>query len=909
MGPMTNDNDSLLAEKLRREDPEQYHTLIRMHLSFLLDLNTDECDSASDKVKSRILKWNLLPFSKKSKAQSKGVMEGAPLTQEGICQVYQLIEYLSKEQSIQQEGIFRRSGKLKRQQELKALLNQGITLDLNAGHFSVHDCASVLKNFLAELPEPLLTDAHYPAHYQIAEMCASSADGKSDGRLLTALQLLLLLLPAENRVLLSDLVSLLHLTASYQRVNRMSAESLATLFTPHLACPRKMPPEALHANSQLMSHVIAFMIRQGATSLFSIPPQLATDIRAYWARKESNESEPSKKVEVSCGLKGERRVGEESAEVNTVFSFVDRERTAQAHHSNPTEAALAQLYAHIRSLPESSEKRRLVKQFNKENGLGTPHQHNARIINPRGRSLGDSIKKHLFNKGIKCAKNGVHQGHFNVLQQASSDKSNSPDGAPTPKLMMFQRSRDELSPLPKPSSHFSTQSSSSSEEMVTQMSQRKLRFSDSVSSEKSSGNHESSDQIGTNDEQSPCGLQCIDPMHSSVTSHHKNSDGTPSEIRISSGGIRPSLLSNSGRKSVPKTVQSQDHSNAISCTPTGDNVLSPMHQCAERYNWLPGSNLSPLSYQNALDKKLKYPSSELRSLVTSTPANHFPRRSTRLRTRSSMETSLLCHQNSLLLTPATSEENSSMSPLTKSTQKMSKAMQESMMTPRSRKPVLALSGSNISHFPSMVHCMQKRNEEKSINYNVTCIDGNPKDGTPVGKKSICVSSELVPKEEKVKAEPHSASDNEPEIMSKELLNTDSGSLTSTFVNYLQSRSILTASPIDLSIKDEDSDEAIDFHSLNSGNLSESLLYCLDGNVPSPNESSSSSDKGKVSISPSSGKYHLRPRKRASAEAVKDGSDEDQSSRKKLFSDPQQVCHQIEYTPERPKNQHVFETSL
>ncbi|XP_046385597.1 uncharacterized protein LOC124155638 isoform X3 [Ischnura elegans] len=812
MGPMTNDNDSLLAEKLRREDPEQYHTLIRMHLSFLLDLNTDECDSASDKVKSRILKWNLLPFSKKSKAQSKGVMEGAPLTQEGICQVYQLIEYLSKEQSIQQEGIFRRSGKLKRQQELKALLNQGITLDLNAGHFSVHDCASVLKNFLAELPEPLLTDAHYPAHYQIAEMCASSADGKSDGRLLTALQLLLLLLPAENRVLLSDLVSLLHLTASYQRVNRMSAESLATLFTPHLACPRKMPPEALHANSQLMSHVIAFMIRQGATSLFSIPPQLATDIRAYWARKESNESEPSK-------------------------------------------------------------------------------------------------KKHLFNKGIKCAKNGVHQGHFNVLQQASSDKSNSPDGAPTPKLMMFQRSRDELSPLPKPSSHFSTQSSSSSEEMVTQMSQRKLRFSDSVSSEKSSGNHESSDQIGTNDEQSPCGLQCIDPMHSSVTSHHKNSDGTPSEIRISSGGIRPSLLSNSGRKSVPKTVQSQDHSNAISCTPTGDNVLSPMHQCAERYNWLPGSNLSPLSYQNALDKKLKYPSSELRSLVTSTPANHFPRRSTRLRTRSSMETSLLCHQNSLLLTPATSEENSSMSPLTKSTQKMSKAMQESMMTPRSRKPVLALSGSNISHFPSMVHCMQKRNEEKSINYNVTCIDGNPKDGTPVGKKSICVSSELVPKEEKVKAEPHSASDNEPEIMSKELLNTDSGSLTSTFVNYLQSRSILTASPIDLSIKDEDSDEAIDFHSLNSGNLSESLLYCLDGNVPSPNESSSSSDKGKVSISPSSGKYHLRPRKRASAEAVKDGSDEDQSSRKKLFSDPQQVCHQIEYTPERPKNQHVFETSL
>lgn len=52
---------------------------------------------------------------------------------------------------------------------------------------------------------------------------------------------------------------------------------------------------------------------------------------------------------------------------------------------NPTEAALAQLYAHIQSLPESSKKRRLVKQFNKENGHGTPS-------NTRTRSLGDSIK-------------------------------------------------------------------------------------------------------------------------------------------------------------------------------------------------------------------------------------------------------------------------------------------------------------------------------------------------------------------------------------------------------------------------------------------------------------------------------------------------------------------------------------
>lgn len=68
------------------------------------------------------------------------------------------------------EGIFRRTGALSRQQELRSLLNQGVTLNLDDGTYSVHDCASVLKGFLAELPEPLLTEMHYPAFCQIAGM-------------------------------------------------------------------------------------------------------------------------------------------------------------------------------------------------------------------------------------------------------------------------------------------------------------------------------------------------------------------------------------------------------------------------------------------------------------------------------------------------------------------------------------------------------------------------------------------------------------------------------------------------------------------------------------------------------------------------------------------------------------------
>jgi hypothetical protein len=81
----------------------------------------------------------------------------------------------------------------------------------------------------------------------VAEMCGGipgSSDQQSgrnsESRLLRALQLLFLLLPVENRVLLKDILQLLHLTASHEGKNKMSAESLATLFTPHLLCPRKV---------------------------------------------------------------------------------------------------------------------------------------------------------------------------------------------------------------------------------------------------------------------------------------------------------------------------------------------------------------------------------------------------------------------------------------------------------------------------------------------------------------------------------------------------------------------------------------------------------------------------------------------------------------------------------------------
>lgn len=196
----------------------------------------------------------------------------------------------------------------------------------------------------------------------------------------------MLLLPTENKVLLKDILDLLNFTSSLESFNRMSSDNLAKLFTPHLLCPRKISPEQLHVNSQTLSGIVSFMITNHH-DVFKIPQKLIVEFRARYERKRT------------LALKSLNESVNDQLAANTVFTFVDQERTAKENESNTTETALAQLYAHIQSLPESSKKRKLVKQFNKENGHGTPLQVLRSGVH-KNRSLGDSIKKHIFHKSM-----------------------------------------------------------------------------------------------------------------------------------------------------------------------------------------------------------------------------------------------------------------------------------------------------------------------------------------------------------------------------------------------------------------------------------------------------------------------------------------------------------------------------
>ncbi|CAG9134846.1 unnamed protein product [Plutella xylostella] len=333
--------DFTLIEKLRKENIDQFFTLVRMHLSFVVDINTDDVDCSTDKPKQQF-RWNFKKSksctanSSQTNTNTKNNTEINSITEDGIARVYELIDFLSKEDNVKQEGIFRRTGSLSRQQELRQLLLTGSGLALDEGRFTVHDCASVLKGFIAELPQPLLMDQYYQTYCTLAAQYPATAES-SESKLLLALQLLLLLLTPVHRSFLERLLKLLRVAADNEASNRMSPDTLATMFTPHLLCPRKLSPETFHSDSLALAPLVSFMIRH-ALALFAPPARLVTDIAAYFTVRE-------RKRLVSPQLLDES-ISDRTA-ANTIYTFVDRTRTRVENATNPTDTALAQLYAHI----------------------------------------------------------------------------------------------------------------------------------------------------------------------------------------------------------------------------------------------------------------------------------------------------------------------------------------------------------------------------------------------------------------------------------------------------------------------------------------------------------------------------------------------------------------------------------
>ncbi|XP_015930911.1 rho GTPase-activating protein 19 isoform X1 [Parasteatoda tepidariorum] len=370
--------------KLQKFDPEKLVELCRMHLTFTLDLDNDAFSHLLEKDNGKKKQRNY--FSRFMK--DKSISEVMPLNQETISHIYQIIEFLGREINISREGLFRKTGSLSRQHQLKTLLRLGENIDFSSELFTVHDCACVLKSFLAELQEPLLSEAHYTAHCQITDMCQDELSSSQKKYILEkqlkSTQLLLLLLPPDNYCLLKYLLLLLNQIHNAQEKNKMTSQNLATLFAPHIICPKKMPAEELKKNFRRMVKCITFLI-ENATTVFSPPVELVQDVNLYLQE---------------MSYEGQLQFAEkETTAVKTVIAFCERPNSAEEESSDYTNKALSELQSYIENLPNSTRKRKLIKKLQRDNYMEMSREPQKKHF--RSRSVGAAIKRHILKNSHK----------------------------------------------------------------------------------------------------------------------------------------------------------------------------------------------------------------------------------------------------------------------------------------------------------------------------------------------------------------------------------------------------------------------------------------------------------------------------------------------------------------------------
>lgn len=123
------------------------------------------------------------------------------------------------------EGLYRKSGLSSKIKELQRKMNEPNNGEIDYESYNVHVLTNVLKTFLRDLPEPLLTFDRYDDFLRAADLSDES------DRVQTLLSLIKKLPPAHH-ALLERIVFHLARVAQREEYNRMSASSLAIVFAP-----------------------------------------------------------------------------------------------------------------------------------------------------------------------------------------------------------------------------------------------------------------------------------------------------------------------------------------------------------------------------------------------------------------------------------------------------------------------------------------------------------------------------------------------------------------------------------------------------------------------------------------------------------------------------------------------------
>ncbi|XP_060931736.1 rho GTPase-activating protein 8-like isoform X2 [Limanda limanda] len=140
----------------------------------------------------------------------------------------QTVRYL-KDKGLRTEGLFRRSARVQLIKDVQKLYNLGKPVNFDL-YGDVHVPAVILKTFLRELPEPVLTFRVYSQVQDILNV-------ENILRVTTCKQIVESL-PEHNFIVLKFLLSFLHMVSQESINNKMSASNLSCVFGVNLVWPR-----------------------------------------------------------------------------------------------------------------------------------------------------------------------------------------------------------------------------------------------------------------------------------------------------------------------------------------------------------------------------------------------------------------------------------------------------------------------------------------------------------------------------------------------------------------------------------------------------------------------------------------------------------------------------------------------
>lgn len=325
-----------LIKKFHSTSSEQLTILTKMHLSFLLNIPTQDTDEPEESNKI----FSFFKLGKKKNPNQENSDMIVPDREIGVITI--LCEKLNDKQYIATEGLFRISGSFKKQREIKHLISSNEAVNFN--RYTCHDCATLLKSIISEMPEPLMPEKYLIVYQHLNNLLKMNECGNEI--ILRAIQLILILIPQANRTIIRKIILILHETHLLERVNKMSAKNLALLFTPLIICSRRLTGEELLKTTNSLKHLIQYMITVGE-EIFNIPKCLITDIKSYMLRKDLDSN-----------------IDETVA--NTIYSFLNKKETEEAQAENYTQKALEDLYAVIYNLPKSEWKSKLIHKIEEE---------------------------------------------------------------------------------------------------------------------------------------------------------------------------------------------------------------------------------------------------------------------------------------------------------------------------------------------------------------------------------------------------------------------------------------------------------------------------------------------------------------------------------------------------------------